>query len=133
MTTTEKKAPTYLSRPKVFTDLRADEKRGKRLLVVETSSLGADPALLRMFADILERLDPKEFIREDGYGQSTFYTRMSPDEQDEALRNGQRDWDRRRDQYEACLVSKTVPEYGVKYDVERFCKDEALDVPWGDA
>lgn len=128
MTTTERK---YLSKPTKIGDLPVRDRMGPQILTVHVKNLPADPDVLRLFADILEKLPSERFASDVDYsGATTFYARLDDVKADEALREAQENWELSRKQYEACLVSRTVPESGVKYAVERFCRAEALDVPW---
>ena len=124
-------APTaYVSRPMTIADLASSQRRGPELLTLNTKEIPADPMVLRLFADLLERLDPALYVRTEEYGKSTWSARLTDDALTDALHDAQADWERSRQQYEACLVSRSEPEYGVKYRVERFCKAESLSLPW---
>lgn len=128
MTTTERR---YLSKPTKIADLPVRDRMGAQVLTVHVKNLPADPDVLRLFADILEKLPPDRFTSDTDYsGATTYYARLDDVKADEALREAQEDWEKTRMQYEACQVSRTVPESGIKYAVERFCRAEALDVPW---
>ena len=129
MTTTERK---YLSKPTKISDLPIRDRMGPQIMTLHVKNLPADPDVLRLFADILEKLPPEKFASDTDYsGATTYYARLDDMKADEALRSAQRDWEKTRMQYEACLVSRTEPEPGIKYPVESFCRAEALDVPWG--
>ena len=133
MTLTEpRSAPpaAYVSRPRDIADLRLEQRRGVELLTLNTKELPADPNVLRMFAEIIERMDPTVYVRTDEYGKSVWSMRLSDDELAKALLDAQQEWERSRMQYEACLISGVEPEPGVRYRVDAFCRAESLPLPW---
>lgn len=121
----------YETRPEQMSDIEGILLKGKTLDSIAVSEFAICPDALKLLGDFLQCLLDNGFDVRTELGNAQVTREFTGIEAQEQLKQAQRDWDRRRDLYEAAKVDGERPDEPYQCDlIYRFCKDEGLVLPW---